>query len=226
MMAADYRHIGGPENRLGRHYSRFSAFQPAPLLAAQSLALRKSSNAGSNRRSRANRTLWRDRVGLFPPESPLANEAGIEVLSGPRDYDKVKRDLAAAHQNLGVALDKQGKSQKALVAFREAMRLNPDDGAIHNSLALVLATFPTRPRGDYEEALAHAKRAVELGPDKGNRHTSLAPAEYRLGHWTGSGDTIPNPGRITDACLESGILGSATRGRRYEVPYRSGSLSS
>jgi hypothetical protein len=25
MMAANYRHIGGLENRLGRHYSRFSA---------------------------------------------------------------------------------------------------------------------------------------------------------------------------------------------------------
>src|SRR5438105_5275206 len=52
MMAADYRHIGGRENRLGRHYSRFLAFWPAPALAGQSLALRKLSDAGSNRRSR------------------------------------------------------------------------------------------------------------------------------------------------------------------------------
>jgi hypothetical protein len=29
MMAANYRHIGGLENRLGRHYSRFSASWPA-----------------------------------------------------------------------------------------------------------------------------------------------------------------------------------------------------
>jgi peptide/nickel transport system substrate-binding protein len=42
------------------------------------------------------RALWRDRIGLFGPTSPLFNEAGIEVLSGPRDYEKVKRDLAAA----------------------------------------------------------------------------------------------------------------------------------
>ena len=39
---------------------------------------------------------WRDRIGLFGPSSPLANEAGIEAMSGPRDYDKVKRDLTAA----------------------------------------------------------------------------------------------------------------------------------
>src|SRR5277367_6619819 len=51
MMAADYRHIGGVENRLGRHYSRFSPFWPAASFADQSLALRKSWNAGSNRRS-------------------------------------------------------------------------------------------------------------------------------------------------------------------------------
>ena len=42
------------------------------------------------------RALWRDRIGLFGPTSPLVNEAGIEVLSGPRDYGNVKRELAAA----------------------------------------------------------------------------------------------------------------------------------
>src|SRR5690348_6014716 len=56
MMAANYRHIGGLENRLGRHYSRFSASGPAAPLAAQSLARRKSRNGGSNRRSWANTT--------------------------------------------------------------------------------------------------------------------------------------------------------------------------
>ena len=42
------------------------------------------------------RTYWRDSVGLFTPDNPLATQAGIEVLNGPRDYQKVKRDLAAA----------------------------------------------------------------------------------------------------------------------------------
>jgi len=52
-MAANYQHIGGHENRLGRHYSRFSAFWSPAALTDQSLALRKSQNAGSNGRSRA-----------------------------------------------------------------------------------------------------------------------------------------------------------------------------
>src|SRR5580693_3337727 len=53
MMAANYQHIGGHENRLGRHYSRFSAFWSPAALTDQSLALRKSQNAGSNGRRRA-----------------------------------------------------------------------------------------------------------------------------------------------------------------------------
>ena len=52
-MAANYRHIGGGENRLGRHYSRFSGIWPTSVLADQSLTLRNSQNPGSNRSSRA-----------------------------------------------------------------------------------------------------------------------------------------------------------------------------
>jgi peptide/nickel transport system substrate-binding protein len=44
----------------------------------------------------AESTYWRDRIGLFTPDNPRATQAGIEVLSGPRDYDRVKRDLDAA----------------------------------------------------------------------------------------------------------------------------------
>ena len=40
--------------------------------------------------------LWRTGVGLFPPGTPMANDAGMEVLNGPRDIGKVKQALAAA----------------------------------------------------------------------------------------------------------------------------------
>jgi peptide/nickel transport system substrate-binding protein len=41
-------------------------------------------------------TYWRAEVGLFPYGTPLANSAGIDVISGPRDYSRVKRELAEA----------------------------------------------------------------------------------------------------------------------------------
>ena len=50
---------------------------------------------------------WRDHIGLFGPEAPLANDAGIAVLDGPRDYARVQRELTAAgyHGEKIVALD-------------------------------------------------------------------------------------------------------------------------
>jgi peptide/nickel transport system substrate-binding protein len=39
---------------------------------------------------------WKADVGYFPPGSPLASDVGMKALKGPPDYDKVKKDLAAA----------------------------------------------------------------------------------------------------------------------------------
>ncbi|WP_376095838.1 ABC transporter substrate-binding protein [Roseomonas sp. CCTCC AB2023176] len=42
------------------------------------------------------RSTWSDRAGVFLPGTPMASEAGMEVLTGPRDMAKVRRELAAA----------------------------------------------------------------------------------------------------------------------------------
>ncbi len=39
---------------------------------------------------------WNDKVGVFCPESPMANDAGLDVLTSKRDYARVKQQLAAA----------------------------------------------------------------------------------------------------------------------------------
>ena len=44
-------------------------------------------------------SLWQVPVGFFAPASPVASEVGMAVLTGKRDYDKVKRDLQAAGYN-------------------------------------------------------------------------------------------------------------------------------
>jgi peptide/nickel transport system substrate-binding protein len=40
--------------------------------------------------------MWDDKVGVFCPNSPMASDTGLEVLTSKRDDDQVKRDLAAA----------------------------------------------------------------------------------------------------------------------------------
>jgi peptide/nickel transport system substrate-binding protein len=42
------------------------------------------------------RELWRDGIGCFPEGSPLASDAGTEVLKGPRDLDAARRALRGA----------------------------------------------------------------------------------------------------------------------------------
>ena len=42
------------------------------------------------------RSLWRDGVGVFTPGSPMANNEGMEHLTGPRDFARARADLAAA----------------------------------------------------------------------------------------------------------------------------------
>lgn len=63
------------------------------LLGAVSQADFMTAVAGTDR------SLWREGVGFFPPGTPMASDAGMEALTGPRDMDKVKRDLAAAGYN-------------------------------------------------------------------------------------------------------------------------------
>ncbi len=41
-------------------------------------------------------SLWHDKVGVFCPGTPMANQAGMGVLTGPRDMGRVKAELAAA----------------------------------------------------------------------------------------------------------------------------------
>ncbi len=41
-------------------------------------------------------SLWRDKVGYFCPGTPLANDAGMAALTGPRDLAATKRAIAAS----------------------------------------------------------------------------------------------------------------------------------
>ncbi len=44
----------------------------------------------------ADTTLWRTGAGMFTPGTPLANDAGLEALTGPRDPARSRRELLAA----------------------------------------------------------------------------------------------------------------------------------
>lgn len=45
------------------------------------------------------RSLYHVPLGFFAPGTPMASDAGLEPLTGPRDYDRVRADLRAAGYN-------------------------------------------------------------------------------------------------------------------------------
>ncbi len=73
------------------------------------------------------RSRWNDGVGYFCPNTPMASSAGMEALTGPRDLEKVKRDIAAAGY----------KGEKVLL-------MAPQDIASVKALADVSADILTR----------------------------------------------------------------------------------
>ncbi len=44
-------------------------------------------------------TMWHDGVGFFCPNTAMASDAGMEAITGKRDLDRSKRELAAAGYN-------------------------------------------------------------------------------------------------------------------------------
>jgi peptide/nickel transport system substrate-binding protein len=103
----------------------------------------------------ADRAFWHDGIGLFGAGTPLANDAGIEVTRGPRDYMAVRQALARAGYN----------GEKIVV-------LAPTDAQPIRALSLV-GSDQLRRAGmnvdlqEMELATATRRRFNQSAPDKG-----------------------------------------------------------
>jgi peptide/nickel transport system substrate-binding protein len=50
------------------------------------------------------RDLWENGVGIFCPGTPMANDAGLEALTGPRDLNAARRAITAGYRGERVAM--------------------------------------------------------------------------------------------------------------------------
>lgn len=94
-------------------------------------------------------------IGFFCPDTPMASTAGLDVFAGPRDYDKVKRDLKAAGYNgekvtILVPMDSQALRPLGNVAADMLRRAGMDVDFVGLSFGTVMA-----------------RRAKKDPPDKG-----------------------------------------------------------
>jgi tetratricopeptide (TPR) repeat protein len=75
---------------------------------------------------------------------------------------------AGTHNNLGVALNDQGRNKEAEQACRDAIKFKPDDAEAHNNLGNALNR-----QGRHKEAEQAYRHAIKLKPDYAQAHGNL-----------------------------------------------------
>jgi len=75
------------------------------------------------------------------------------------------------HNNIGLALEKQGKIDEAIAHYRKALSINPKHGSSHSNLGKALYL-----QGKIAEAIACWQRAINLRPDDPKAHNNLGMA--------------------------------------------------
>jgi peptide/nickel transport system substrate-binding protein len=69
-----------------------------------------------------NDLIYRDNVGIFTPGTPLANDAGMEIITRPRDMERSKRELREAGYRGERVVLMGASDQPALTALSEVGR--------------------------------------------------------------------------------------------------------
>jgi len=95
------------------------------------------------------------------PENPLPSAAAANSPNDSETNPPENSDLQTRTE-LAMRLEQAGKFAEALQAYREAVRLYPNDPHALNNLAWRLATYPRPELRNGREAVQLASRAVEL----------------------------------------------------------------
>jgi tetratricopeptide (TPR) repeat protein len=94
--------------------------------------------------------VWKNSISLF--------EHTLEVTS----------NNGLCHYNLGIALDREGRTDDAIKHYLEALRIKPDHVEAHNNLGVALAR-----QGRPQEAIGHYSEALRIQPDHAGAHYNL-----------------------------------------------------
>jgi protein involved in polysaccharide export with SLBB domain len=107
-------------------------------------------------------------------------ETGANSLSKPDSTIDSAGD-AQKHYRSGVALSEAGRFEEAIGAFKQSLKLKPDDPQTNFTLGMTYSKSKS-----YQEAFESFKRAVRLKPDWPEAHFRLGMTSYVLGKRTQS----------------------------------------
>jgi Tfp pilus assembly protein PilF len=124
-----------------------------------------------------------------PAQSEKLFAAGVQALKAGQLDEAEKTFLqilrqggkaSVVHHNLGIVYQQQSAHEKAVLQFREAIRLQPDFGE-----ARLLIGYSLLSLGKTAEARRELERAVKLLPDQPQARLQLAKVYERSGNWFG-----------------------------------------
>ena len=98
----------------------------------------------------ANRTLTA-KLSRMPPD----------ITTMAREHERLLKDLADTHYNMGVVFVKQNDYTRAAREFQKVVELKPDDGDAHYNLGLIYAEHLP----DRQKALVSFTKYLELNPN-------------------------------------------------------------
>ncbi|HUI08148.1 MAG TPA: tetratricopeptide repeat protein [Verrucomicrobiae bacterium] len=93
-----------------------------------------------------------------------------------RDNVEKNPDAWGAHNNLGFALQAQGRIGDAIVEYQQALRLKPDYAEAQYNLGVALGQ-----EGKLEDSIEHYEQALRIRPNLANARNNLGEALMRAG---------------------------------------------
>jgi tetratricopeptide (TPR) repeat protein len=158
--ARSYLDAGLVLGELGHLEGEIAAYRHALGLSPDLLAAHV--NLGEALRRKAVGMLAKARQPSRP--DPRSSQAASDLLDDAIDHFKIALaadpDLWEARYDLGLAYAAQGLLDLTILEFEAVLRLRPDDGEVHKSMASALVM-----KGEHERALAYLRKAAELGVD-------------------------------------------------------------
>lgn len=104
------------------------------------------------------------------------NHVWRDELSLWRDCVAKSPHKARPHNNLAVALVRQGNITEALINYRKALQITPNYAEAHFNLATAL-----RRQGKFDDAVYHFREMLRLNPDHRGTHNGLGAVLHEQG---------------------------------------------
>ena len=123
-------------------------------------------------------------------------------------------ELADAHMWLGSTLINLGRTDEAIVAIREAIRLEPDNGQAHQALARAFWVG----KGDFAAAIPEFEQAIRLNPDAGYSYLQLGLLLAWEGHYERAEEVCKRAVELQDQYI-SGNAGLQVVGANARLGY-------